>query len=133
MKRALAILAFLALTVGSYYGSTQLGLRTEGSLDIQVVSPKLPDYDATGRSLYSQDGTRLLVTSVERRRGPDGMKHVIHASVDGTHRYTLQLHPTRMVHTFSMDRKAVERTILEAVGVPQGEFVATNRRWEIVQ
>lgn len=133
MKPALATLAILALTGFSYYGSTQLGLRTEGSLDIQVEAPKLPRYDSVGRNLYSHDGTKLLMTAIERRKGPNGTKHVIHASVKGTHRYALQLFPARMVHTFSIDRKAAERTILEAAGVPQGRFIPTSRRWELVQ
>ena len=133
MKRLLALLAIHTLLGSSYYCSTQIGLRTDGSLEVLIESPQPPAYEAVGRSLYSQDGAKLLVTSITHERGAEGIRHIIRASVRGTHRYALQLFPTRMVHSFSMDRKAVERTLLEAAGIPQGEFVATNRQWEIIQ
>jgi len=132
MKPALAFLGALVVFGGSYLGSTQLGLRTEGFLDVQVEASKLPSYAAVGQDLYTPDGTKLLVTSITRERSAKSVKHVIHASVKGTHRYALQLFPTRMVHTFSMDRQAIERTLLEAAGMPQGEFVATTRQWHLV-
>jgi hypothetical protein len=133
MKPVLAFFGALAVTVGSYFGSTQLGLRTEGSLDVQIDASKSPSYAAVGQNLYTADGTTLLLTSITRDRATTGGKHVIHAKVKGTHRYALQLFPTRMVHSFSMDRQAVERTLREAAGEPQGQFVATDRQWHVVQ
>ena len=133
MKQALVILGSLAIFGGSYYCSTQIGLRTNGSLDVQFEAPKPPVYTAVGQNLYSQDGTKLMVTSISRESGMKGSKHVIRASVKGTHRYALQLFPTRMVHTFLMDKKAVERTVLEAVGTPPGDFIASSREWHQIQ
>jgi hypothetical protein len=133
MKPVLAFFGALTVIVGSYFGSTQLGLRSEGTLDVQVDASRIPSYSAVGQDLYTADGTRLLLTSITRPNGTKGGKHVIHAKVKGTHRYALQLFPTRMVHTFSMDRGAIERTLREAVGETPEAFVAADRRWHVVQ
>ncbi|QJE95861.1 hypothetical protein [Luteolibacter luteus] len=133
MKPVFAIFGALTVTVGSYFGSTQLGLRAEGSLDVQVEASRSPSYAAVGHDLYTADGTKLLLSSITRPNGTKGSKHMIHGTVKGTHRYALQLFPTRMVHTFSMDQEAVERALLEATGEPQGPFVASNRQWHVVK
>jgi hypothetical protein len=133
MKPVLAIFGTLIVIVGSYFGSTELGLRSEGTLDVQVEALKTPSYAAVGQDLYTADGTKLLLTSITRPNGTRGGKHVIHAKVKGTHRYALQLFPTRMVHTFSMDRSAIERTLREAAGEAPGAFVASDRQWHVVQ
>lgn len=132
MKPFLVLFGAASIVTGSYFGSTQLGLRSEGALDVQVELPRKPRCEPVGQNLYTQDGTKLLVTSVTRDRTSMGTKHVIHASVRGTHRYALQLFPTRMIHTFSMDRQAIERTLREAAGEARGEFVATDRQWHVV-
>lgn len=134
IKATLAFIGVLSLFGGSYYCSTQIGFRTEGALDLKFKASRSPIYDAVGRNLYSHDGTKLMVTAITRERGTKGTgTHVIHASVKGTHRYALQLFPTRMVHSFSMNRQAVERTVLEAAGMPQTEFVSTEREWHVIQ
>lgn len=133
MKPALAFFGALTVIVGSYFGSTQLGLRSEGTLDVQVEASKQPSYAAVGQNLYTQDGTKLLLTSITRPDGTKGSKHVIHAKVKGTHRYALQLFPTRMVHTFSMDQGSIERTLKEATGEEPGTFIASNRQWHLVR
>ena len=133
MKPVLASLGAIALFGASYLGSTQLGLRTQGSYDLEIETGSNPKYDSVGRCLYTQDGTNVLVTAISRKGGL-GNRHIIHGSVKGTHRYALQLFPTRMVHTFSMDRGAVEKTLLkEAAGEAPGPFIASNREWHLVQ
>jgi hypothetical protein len=133
MKPLLVLSAVPLLAAGSYYCSTEIGLRTTGWTDVVVDTTKVPSYAPVGQNVYSADGTKLLVTSISRVSGENGMKHEIHASVQGTHRYALQLFPTRMVHTFSMDRKAVDRAVLEAAGVPSGQYEASHQEWHVLQ
>lgn len=133
MKSLLVFSAVPLLAAGSYYCSTEIGLRTNGWTDVVVSTAKVPSYAPVGQNVFSADGTKLLVTSISRVAGQDGMKHEIHASVQGTHRYALQLFPTRMVHTFSMDRKAVDRAVLESAGITGGQFEASRKEWHILQ
>jgi hypothetical protein len=125
-KQVLAITAAVTLVPAGYFCSTEVGLRVRGTHAVVVDVPQTVDYNAVSRYFYAPDGTRLLVTAVNRQ--PGGPR--IHAEVEGTHRYTLALFPTRWIHTFSMDRPAVEHALRQAAGAnPASVPTPAGRRW----
>ncbi|MCW1885585.1 hypothetical protein OKA04_12670 [Luteolibacter flavescens] len=111
-KPTLATLGVSALIVTCTYVSTEVGLRSEGWHEVTVEMPRNPGYGTVGQSLFTPDGSKVLVTAVTKENG----KHLVHAKVEGTHRYALALFPTRWEHSFAMDTPSLEWTVRQASG-----------------
>jgi hypothetical protein len=126
IKPFFAAVGLIGLFTGSYFGSTKLGLRTEGWQQVTLEVPGKPSFAAVGQNCYTTDGTRLIVTEI--RRGKDG-GYVVKADVTVTHRLALSLFPTRMVRSYSINRKAVTRAVHEAAGYDPGKFEPSEKEW----
>lgn len=112
------------------YVSTQIGLRTEGWHQVVVELSRDPGYEAVGQTFSTPDGGKILVTSVTRARQG---KHEVQAQIHGTHRYALAFFPTRLEHSFAMDRPALEWTLRQAGGMPTAPMEqAVERRWHVL-
>ena len=130
IKASLSLLALTLVTAASYHVCTEVGFRTPGSHVLVVEVTGRPSYDSVGQNLYARDGSKVLVNGISRG---DGAKHEIHATVYGTHRYSLALFPTRWVHAFSMDQPAVELAVKEATVMnPDGAVHESQRRWHVL-
>ena len=129
IKPIFAAIGLTGLFTGSYFGSTKLGLRTEGWQRVAFEVAEKPCYDAVGQNLFTPDGTRLIVTEIRRRQGGG---HLVAADVRVTHRLALDLFPTRMVRSYAIDRKAVERVVREATGQVPGRFEPSGKEWVAV-
>lgn len=126
IRHVFATIGLIGLATGSYFGSTQLGLRTEGWHEVALEVPGRPSFAALGQNLYTTDGTRLFLTSI----APAGHgKHVVQASVRVTNRLALSLFPTRMVRSYAIDRKAVERAVKQATGYVPDKFEPSAKEW----
>jgi len=130
IKPTLAATGLISLFAGSFYGSTELGLRSTGWREIEVKVASRPSYSEVGKNLFTNDGTKLLVTSIKRGKGA---QHMIRAKVQVTERKALSLFPLRWSRSFSMDQAAAERTVLEAAGISPGAFVPSTPKWHAVQ
>jgi hypothetical protein len=128
IKPILAAIGLTGLFAGSYLGSTRLGLRTEGWQQVKFEVPGKPSFDAVGQNLYTTDGTRLIITEIRRA----GNGHIVAANVRVTRRLALAPFPTRMVRSYAIDRKAVERTLREATGFTPGKFEPSGKEWVAV-
>ena len=126
IKPFFAAVGLIGLFTGSYFGSTKLGLRSEGWQQVTLDLPGKPSYEAVGQNRYTTDGTRLIVTEIRRGHGGG---YVVKADVRVTKRLALALFPTRMVGSYAIDRKAVERTIREAAGCAPGKFEPSGKEW----
>jgi hypothetical protein len=132
IKPLLMGLGTAGLISGSYLGSTQLGLRTEGWREVTVEVSKLPSYDRVGQNLYTPGGTRVILSSITPLEGNYGGRYSIRANVRVTNRLALNPFPIRMVRSYAMDQIAVERSIREAVGADPGKFQPSQREWHPV-
>lgn len=132
IKATLMSLAGAGIVTGSYFGSTQLGLRTEAWREVTVEVAQPPKYDRVGQNLFAPDGTRLMMSSIRPINGNYGGKYLITAQVRVTERLALQPHQGRMARSYAMDRGAVERTLREAAGVDPGKFQPSQREWHEV-
>ena len=129
IKPIFAVIGLTGLITGSYFGSTKLGLRTEGWQQVTFQVSGKPNFDAVGRNLYTTDGTRLIVTEISLGKGSG---HRVTADVRVTNRLALSLFPTRMVRSYAIDRKAVERAVREATGYHPGKFEPSEKEWVAV-
>ncbi len=120
-------LAAAGLVTGSYFGSTALGLRTEGWREVTVEVGQMPSYERVGQNVFTPDGTRVILTSIAPM-GRGGSYRVT-AQVQVTERLALEVFEGRMARSYAMDRTAVERTVKEAVGVDAGKFQASRKEW----
>lgn len=126
IKKSLAAIGLIGLFTGSYYGSTKLGLRTEGWQDVRYEVEGEPSYDSVGQYLYDTDGTKFMVSSI----CPNKMgAHVIEARVRVTNRLALNLFSKRMEKSYTMNKKAIERAVLQAAGVSAGRFEPSEKEW----
>lgn len=132
IKATLMSLAGAGIVNGSYYGSTQLGLRTEAWRELTVELSQPPKYDRVGQNLFAPDGTRMVLSSIQPAGPNYGGKYLVTAKVEVTERLALELFERRMARSYAMDQVAVERTIREAVGVDAGKFRASQREWHPV-
>jgi hypothetical protein len=132
IKVTLMSLAGAGIAIGSYFGSTELGLRTEAWREVTVEVAQPPKYDRVGQNLFTPDGTRMLVSSIQPAGENYGGKYLITAQVRVTERLTLQPQRGRMARSYAMDRGAVERTLREAAGVDPGKFQPSQREWHPV-
>ncbi|WP_367871482.1 hypothetical protein [Luteolibacter sp. Populi] len=130
IKTILMGLGAAGLVSGSYFGSTQLGLRTETWREVVVEVSETPSFDSLGQNLFTPDGTRLILTSIRPAGEVYGGKHRIRANVKVTERLALDVFRSRMVRTYSMDRVAVERTVREAAGLATGKFQPSEATWQ---
>lgn len=103
----------------SYHVSTSVGLRFNGEHEVVIDLPEKPRRPPVGEQLFTPDGSRLLVTGVS---GLGSRDYQVRTNVSGTHRYSLAMFPTRMVHSFEMNLPAVEWTVLQATGAEAGPF-----------
>jgi hypothetical protein len=126
IKPFFAAVGLIGLVTGSYLGSTRLGLRTEGWQQVALEVPGKPSFAAVGQNCYTVDGTRLIMTEIRRGKGGG---YVVTADVRVTQRLALSLFPTRMVRSYSLDRKAVERAVREAAGCDPGKFEPSEKEW----
>ena len=129
IKAAIMCLTAAGITIGSYYGSTELGLRSEAWREVTVEIAQMPKYDRVGHNLFAPDGTRMVLSSIEPRGGNYGGNYLITAKVRVTERLALRPLEGKMARSYSMDRPAVERALREAVGADQGKFQASEREW----
>lgn len=125
IKATLMGLAAAGLVTGSYFGSTALGLRTEGWREVAVEVGQVPDYERVGQNLFAADGTRIILSSIQRVGG----KYRVTAQVQVTERLALEPFQGRMARSYAMDRTSVERTVKEAVGVDPGRFEPSRKVW----
>lgn len=132
IKATLMSLAGAGIVTGSYFGSTQLGLRTEAWREVTVEVAQPPKYDRVGQNLFAPDGTRLMMSSIRPINGNYGGKYLITAQVRVTERLALQPRQGRMARSYAMDRGAVERTLREAAGVDPGKFQPSEKEWHAV-
>ena len=126
IKPTIAVLGLIGLFTGSYFGSTKLGLRTEGWQAVHFEMPGKPSFSPVGQSLYDSDGTKLMVTSIARNKAGN---YVVEAEVRVTNRLALSLFPTRMEKSYAMNKKAVQRAVLQAVGAPADRFEPSEKEW----
>jgi hypothetical protein len=126
IKPTIAALGLIGLFTGSYFGSTKLGLRTEGWQVVHFEVPGKPSFASVGQSLYDSDGTKLMVTSIARNKAGN---YVVEAEVRVTNRLALSLFPTRMEKSYAMNKKAVQRAVLQALGVPADRFEPSEKEW----
>ena len=129
IKPIFSALGLVGLFTGSYFGSTELGLRSEGWHEVSFEVPGRPSFDAVGQNLYTPDGTKLIVTAISHGKGGG---HVVEANVRVTNRLALCLFPTRMEQSYALDRKAVERVVLQATGYAPGRFEPSEKEWVVV-
>jgi len=128
-KPALVALGAGTLIASSFYISTEVGLRSQGWHDVTVEMPRNPGYAAVGQSYFTPDGSKVLVTAVTRHDG----KYVLHAKVQGTHRYALAMFPPRCEHCFAMDTPSLEWTLRQASGQsPAPLNQAVGRQWHVL-
>jgi len=127
-KSFLAVIGVAALVGSGFYVSTRVGLQTEGWYDVTVEMPRNPGYASVGQTYSTPDGSKVLVTSVRREQG----KHVIHARVQGTHRYALALFPVRCEHSFAMDQPSMEWTLRQACGSTAPLDRPCGREWHVL-
>ncbi|WP_193214299.1 hypothetical protein [Luteolibacter marinus] len=113
-KPILAIVAFSLLVSAGFYVATAVGVQVEGRHEITVDVPREPIHSPVGQEIYTPSGARLLVTGISRK----GSRRQLTATIYGTHRYSVALFPTRLAHTFSMNRPSVEWTVLQASNLP---------------
>lgn len=128
IKLILAVVGFAALAGSSIYVSTQVGLQTEGWHEVVVELPRNPGYAAVGQTYPTPDGSKVLVTAVRRENG----KHLVHAKIQGTHRYALTLFPIRCEHSFAMDQPSLEWTLRQACGSPIPLDRPCGRQWHLL-
>lgn len=126
IKPTIAALGLIGLFTGSYFGSTKLGLRTEGWQVVHFEVPGKPSFASVGQSLYDSDGTKFMVSSIARSRAGT---YVVEAEVRVTNRLALRLFPTRMEKSYAMNKKAVRRAVLLAVGAPADRFEPSEKEW----
>ena len=128
-KSILAIVGAAAIAGSCIYVSTQVGLQTEGWHEVVVEMPRNPGYAAVGQTYSAPDGSKVLVTAVTR---DDHGKHLLHAKIQGTHRYVLALDPIRWEHSFAMDQPSLEWTLRHACGssTPLGRPVGSE--WHVL-
>jgi hypothetical protein len=132
IKATLMSLAGAGIVIGSYYGSTKLGLRTEAWQEVTVEIAQVPKYDQVGQNLFAPDGTKMILNSIRPAGGNYGGKYLITAQVRVTERLALEPFQGRMARSYAMDRTAVDRTLREAVGVDPGKFQPSEREWHPV-
>ncbi|MCW1914577.1 hypothetical protein OJ996_13390 [Luteolibacter sp. GHJ8] len=126
IKTSIAAIGLIGLFTGSYYGSTKLGLRTEGWQNVRFEVADKPSFAAVGQYLYDSDGTKFMVSAICPNKTGD---HVIEARVRVTNRLALNLFPTRMEKSYAMNKKAIERAVLQAAGVDTGHFEPSEKEW----
>lgn len=120
-------LAVVSISAG--YVAFCSGLQLSGKHELLLNVAQSPSRSTIGVTQYTPEGDKILITAVSEQ----GPQNQITATVSGTHRYTVALFPTRLVHSFSMNLPVIEWSIRQAESIPTvGYPVDSDHTWHTI-